>query len=133
MSRVFRRFSYKPGWTLAQCLNRSHEVSSVRAISARLHSSRSTGWARALYTDCSRMTLEESWIGNWDINHLKSKLPNPNSWHWEHTPSWSDPRLPVLGILALYIVLGITVLGFNRSPVQILICASSFGVAVLTY
>ena len=31
-----------------------------------------------------------------------------------------DPRLPVLGILFLYLALGLTVLGFNRTPLQIL-------------
>ncbi|MEB3359371.1 MAG: FG-GAP-like repeat-containing protein, partial [Synechococcales bacterium] len=34
-------------------------------------------------------------------------------------PIWSDPRLPVLALLATYLTLGITVLGFNRSPAQI--------------
>ncbi len=51
-------------------------------------------------------------------NNLRAKLPNPKSWHWDRTPSLSDPRLPVLGILILYVVLGITVLGFNRSPLR---------------
>jgi Na+-translocating ferredoxin:NAD+ oxidoreductase RnfD subunit len=36
-------------------------------------------------------------------------------------PSVGDPRLKVLALLATYLVLGITVLGFNRSPLQILI------------
>jgi len=36
-------------------------------------------------------------------------------------PSADDPRLRVLALLAIYLLLGITVLGFNRSPVQILI------------
>lgn len=31
-----------------------------------------------------------------------------------------DPRIPVLGILFTYLVLGLTVLGFNRSPLQAL-------------
>jgi Na+-translocating ferredoxin:NAD+ oxidoreductase RnfD subunit len=70
------------------------------------------------------MTIGESWIGNRDRN-LKPKLPNPNSWQWDRTPSLSDPRLPVLGVLALYVVLGITVLGFNRSPAQILLIVSA--------
>jgi hypothetical protein len=61
---------------------------------------------------------EEAWIGNWEINYLKSKLPNPKSWQWVRTPSLSDPRVSVLDILALYVVLGITVLEFNRSPSQ---------------
>ena len=36
-------------------------------------------------------------------------------------PTAADPRLKVLALLATYLVLGITVLGFNRSPLQILI------------
>ena len=36
-------------------------------------------------------------------------------------PAGGDPRLKVLALLAIYLVLGITVLGFNRSPLQILI------------
>ncbi len=36
-------------------------------------------------------------------------------------PSAGDPRLKVLALLTTYLVLGITVLGFNRSPLQILI------------
>ena len=36
-------------------------------------------------------------------------------------PAPKDPRLRVLGLLTLYIVVGITLLGFNRSPTQILI------------
>ena len=71
------------------------------------------------------MTLQENWMGNWNLNSVKSKLPNPQSWQWERTPSFSDPRLSVLGVLALYIVLGVTVLGFNRSPAQILLIISS--------
>jgi enediyne biosynthesis protein E4 len=71
------------------------------------------------------MTLQENWMGNWNLNSVKSKLPKPQSWQWERTPSFSDPRLSVLGVLALYIVLGVTVLGFNRSPTQILLIISS--------
>jgi hypothetical protein len=58
-------------------------------------------------------------------NNLRAKLPNPKSWHWDRTPSLSDPRLPVLGILILYVVLGITVLGFNHSPLRTNICVSN--------
>lgn len=36
-------------------------------------------------------------------------------------PRPGDPRLRVLALLATYLVLGITVLGFNRSPAQILL------------
>ena len=36
-------------------------------------------------------------------------------------PAAHDPRLRVFALLAIYLVLGITVLGFNRSPTQILI------------
>ena len=71
------------------------------------------------------MTLQENWMENWNLNSVKSKLPNPQSWQWERTPSFSDPRLSVLGVLALYIVLGVTVLGFNRSPAQIILIISS--------
>jgi|GEM_PF-210302 len=57
---------------------------------------------------------------------------NPKKWNWERMPSWTDPRLPVLGILGCYILLGITVLGFNRSPAQILlIIGSACGLDVL--
>jgi Na+-translocating ferredoxin:NAD+ oxidoreductase RnfD subunit len=35
-------------------------------------------------------------------------------------PSWRDPRLPFATILTVYLVLGCTFLGFNRSPAQIL-------------
>ena len=40
---------------------------------------------------------------------------------WSRTPTWSDPRIVVLLLLASYIILGITQLGFNRSPAQILV------------
>ncbi|MEA5581227.1 FG-GAP-like repeat-containing protein [Nodularia harveyana UHCC-0300] len=46
-------------------------------------------------------------------------------WQWERKPSLSDPRLAILAILISYIILGITVLGFNRSPAQILLIISS--------
>lgn len=36
-----------------------------------------------------------------------------------HFPRRDDPRIPVIIILSTYIVLGVTVLGFNRSPTQI--------------
>jgi len=39
---------------------------------------------------------------------------------WDRIPTWKDPRLPFLALLGCYLVLGITVLGFNRSPVQII-------------
>lgn len=34
-------------------------------------------------------------------------------------PGLGDPRIPVVIILSVYVLLGITVLGFNRSPLQI--------------
>jgi len=34
-------------------------------------------------------------------------------------PAWDDPRLRVFGLLSVYVLLGITVLGFNRTPSQI--------------
>jgi len=40
---------------------------------------------------------------------------------WLHFPARGDPRLAVAGILACYVLLGVTVLGFNRSPAQILV------------
>ncbi|HYW18904.1 MAG TPA: FG-GAP-like repeat-containing protein [Nodularia sp. (in: cyanobacteria)] len=50
------------------------------------------------------------------------KIENfPFHWQWERKPSLSDPRLAILSILIFYIILGITVLGFNRSPAQILL------------
>ncbi len=57
----------------------------------------------------------------------KLKLPNPLISQWEPIPKLSDPRFAVLAILTTYLILGITVLGFNRSPAQILLiisCAS---------
>ena len=39
---------------------------------------------------------------------------------WDRMPTWKDPRLPFLALLWCYLVLGITVLGFNRSPEQII-------------
>jgi Na+-translocating ferredoxin:NAD+ oxidoreductase RnfD subunit len=36
-------------------------------------------------------------------------------------PAANDPRIRVVALLAIYLALGITVLGFNRSPTQILI------------
>jgi len=36
-------------------------------------------------------------------------------------PAWSDPRIPFATLLTLYAILGCTVLGFNRSPLQILL------------
>jgi Na+-translocating ferredoxin:NAD+ oxidoreductase RnfD subunit len=39
---------------------------------------------------------------------------------WDRIPNWNDPRIPFLMLLCAYLVLGVTVLGFNRSPVQIL-------------
>src|SRR5229473_2251619 len=36
-------------------------------------------------------------------------------------PTWKDPRIPFAALLTLYAILGCTVLGFNRSPGQILL------------
>jgi Na+-translocating ferredoxin:NAD+ oxidoreductase RnfD subunit len=47
---------------------------------------------------------------------------------WIRFPARGDPRIAVAGILAAYVVLGITVLGFNRGPEQVLI---TVGAAVL--
>ena len=42
------------------------------------------------------------------------------SLNWDRRPTWKDPRVPFLALLWCYLVLGITVLGFNRSPAQII-------------
>ena len=47
---------------------------------------------------------------------------------WLHFPARGDPRLVVAGILAAYVVLGITLLGFNRGPGQVLV---TVGAAVI--
>ncbi len=47
---------------------------------------------------------------------------------WLHFPQRGDPRLAVTGILAAYVLLGITLLGFNRGPEQVLV---TVGTAVL--
>jgi len=47
---------------------------------------------------------------------------------WHGLPSLRDPRLAIAAILASYVVLGITVLGFNRTPLQV---ATTVGAAVL--
>jgi len=39
-------------------------------------------------------------------------------------PEHDDPRIPFLAILVCYIILGITLLGFNRSPAQIILTIS---------
>ncbi|MGH9659771.1 MAG: FG-GAP-like repeat-containing protein, partial [Bryobacteraceae bacterium] len=44
---------------------------------------------------------------------------------WDRKPSWSDPRVPFAAILAVYVALGITVLGFNRSPGQVAITVAA--------
>lgn len=38
---------------------------------------------------------------------------------WLRVPDWRDPRLAVAAILGTYVLLGMTVLGFNRSPLQV--------------
>lgn len=40
-------------------------------------------------------------------------------------PSWRDPRVPFAAVLTLYCVLGVTVLGFNRSSGQMLAILAS--------
>ncbi len=44
---------------------------------------------------------------------------------WVGFPRPGDPRPAVAGILVAYVVLGITVLGFNRSPVQVLVAVAA--------
>jgi Na+-translocating ferredoxin:NAD+ oxidoreductase RnfD subunit len=52
-------------------------------------------------------------------------MSNPAAQDLLRFPAASDPRLRVLALLATYLVLGITVLGFNRSPLQILLVVSA--------
>jgi Na+-translocating ferredoxin:NAD+ oxidoreductase RnfD subunit len=40
---------------------------------------------------------------------------------WERTPTWRDPRVPFLALLCSYLVIGVLLLGFNRTPQQILV------------
>jgi len=40
---------------------------------------------------------------------------------WTSFPSLSDPRLPFVLILIAYVTLGVTFLGFNRTPMQVLL------------
>src|SRR5271165_1146572 len=40
-------------------------------------------------------------------------------------PRWNDPRIPFACILTAYAVLGCTVLGFNRTPLQILLTVAA--------
>src|SRR6266566_3658041 len=44
---------------------------------------------------------------------------------WDRKPAWGDPRVPFALILATYVALGVTVLGFNRTPAQILLTVAS--------
>jgi Na+-translocating ferredoxin:NAD+ oxidoreductase RnfD subunit len=65
---------------------------------------------------------------------MESTLKSSQFWPWrDRLPSMSDPRWGVLAILASYIILGITVLGFNRSPAQILLIISSACCLDITY
>ncbi len=45
--------------------------------------------------------------------------------NWLRVPHWKDPRLPVALLQALYLWLGVTVLGFNRSPGQLAVVIGS--------
>ena len=42
------------------------------------------------------------------------------TFNWDRLPSRTDPRIPFLAVLFIYLILGITVLGFNRNPAQII-------------
>jgi hypothetical protein len=44
---------------------------------------------------------------------------------WVQLPKLSDLRIPVAFMLFLYLALGVTILGFNRSPTQILVVVST--------
>jgi hypothetical protein len=46
------------------------------------------------------------------------KPPHASPWV---LPTWKDPRIPFSALLTLYAILGCTILGFNRSPAQILL------------
>jgi hypothetical protein len=50
--------------------------------------------------------------------------PKPKSWR-DGIPSRRDPRWPFAAILALYAVMGVAWLGFNRSPTQILLIVAA--------
>lgn len=52
----------------------------------------------------------------------------PVNRHWTGFPARGDPRFAISAILAAYVTLGIAVLGFNRSPLQV---AITVGAAVL--
>ncbi len=41
--------------------------------------------------------------------------------NWLRVPNWKDPRVPVAGLQILYLLLGLTLLGFNRTPMQLLV------------
>lgn len=43
------------------------------------------------------------------------------TWEWDRIPSISDPRWPFAAILLTYVICGITFLGFNRTPAQIVV------------
>jgi hypothetical protein len=45
--------------------------------------------------------------------------------NWFHVPQPRDPRVVVAAILFVYVVLGITLLGFNRDPLQVAITIGS--------
>ena len=38
---------------------------------------------------------------------------------WAGMPTLRDPRVAIAAILLAYVILGLTVLGFNRSPLQV--------------
>lgn len=38
---------------------------------------------------------------------------------WHGMPTWRDPRVPIAAILCAYVMLGVAVLGFNRTPMQV--------------
>lgn len=52
---------------------------------------------------------------------------------WRGFPALKDPRLPVACILFCYLVLGMTVLGFNRNPMQVAVTVSTAVVLELLF
>ena len=59
-----------------------------------------------------------------DLRVEPSRPVAPKATSWE-IPSIKDPRIPFAAILTIYGILGVTVLGFNRTPWQLLLIVTS--------
>ena len=59
-----------------------------------------------------------------DLRAHPASSERPTAAGWE-IPSIKDPRIPFAAILTLYGILGVTVLGFNRMPWQMLLIVTS--------